>query len=46
MYGTGVLLVYSLVLRVLKEGIVQFDKVVILDKQNRIKDLIWSDILG
>lgn len=29
-----------------REIFLQFDKVVILDKQNRIKDPIWSDILG
>ena len=29
-----------------REIFLPFDKVVILDKQNRIRDLIWSDILG
>jgi len=29
-----------------REIFLQFDKVIILDKQNRIKDPIWSEILG
>jgi hypothetical protein len=29
-----------------REIFLQFDKVVILDKQNRIKDAVWSNILG
>ena len=29
-----------------REIFLQFDKVVILDKQNRIKDPLWSEILG